>query len=306
MNYWLKNVQIETGYKKIGEWLSGTETKLVAIKVVDGRFDQIIDQNDFHEEAGIQTVDGENRLILPSLVEKHCHLDKSKLGTPWVPVTPAKDLVERFETEVPFLDSLELSIEDRAEELIQLELAHGVTKFRSHVDVEPMTGLRYFDAIQGVAKAKDFEIELVVFPQHGLLRSNSSQLVEAALQKGAQYIGGVDPYTLDQDYLGSLAETFRLADKYHVGVDIHLHDRGEAGIKTINEIIRLTKNYHLQDKVYISHAFGLNDFQGEARHISSYFTLANGGYIIKINPIAIGTEVVPISNRLITVTVLGK
>lgn len=289
MNYWLKNVQIETGYKKIGEWLSGTETKLVAIKVVDGRFDQIIDQNDFHEEAGIQTVDGENRLILPSLVEKHCHLDKSKLGTPWVPVTPAKDLVERFETEVPFLDSLELSIEDRAEELIQLELAHGVTKFRSHVDVEPMTGLRYFDAIQGVAKAKDFEIELVVFPQHGLLRSNSSQLVEEALQKGAQYIGGVDPYTLDQDYLGSLAETFRLADKYHVGVDIHLHDRGEAGIQTINEIIRLTKVYHLQDKVYISHAFGLNDFHGEARRVCFTDLAKEKIHIVSSVPITAGT-----------------
>lgn len=31
------------------------------------------------------------------------------------------------------------------------------------------------------------------------------------------------------------------------------------------EIIRLTKKYRLQDQVYISHAFGLNDFKGRAR-----------------------------------------
>ncbi len=30
------------------------------------------------------------------------------------------------------------------------------------------------------------------------------------------------------------------------------------------------------------------------RHISSYFTFANGGYIMTINPIAIGMDVVPI------------
>ncbi|MGC2933414.1 deaminase, partial [Enterococcus faecalis] len=33
----------------------------------------------------------------------------------------------------------------------------------------------------------------------------------------------------------------------------------------IKEIIRLTKEYGLQDKVLISHAFGLNDFIGEER-----------------------------------------
>ena len=62
-----------------------------------------------------------------------------------------------------------------------------------------------------------------------------------------------------------MAETFRLADKHGVGVDIHLHDRHEAGTTTIKEIIRLTKEYGLQDKVFISHAFGLNDFIGEER-----------------------------------------
>ncbi len=50
-------------------------------------------------------IDGENQLLLPGLIEKHCHLDKSKLGTPWRPVTPAASLVERFETEIPQLDA---------------------------------------------------------------------------------------------------------------------------------------------------------------------------------------------------------
>ncbi|MGC3569633.1 amidohydrolase family protein, partial [Enterococcus faecalis] len=55
------------------------------------------------------------------------------------------------------------------------------------------------------------------------------------------------------------------AEKQGVGVDIHLHDRHEAGTTTIKVIIRLTKEYGLQDKVFISHAFGLNDFIGEER-----------------------------------------
>ena len=128
-----------------------------------------------------------------------------------------------------------------------------------------MTDLRHFKVIKKVAENSDIKVEIVAFPQHGLLRSQSYDLVSQALQSGADFIGGVDPCGLDQDYKKSLGQTFELADKYHAGVDIHVHDRDEAGTKTIKEIIRLTEYYHLQDKVFISHAFGLNDFVGEER-----------------------------------------
>lgn len=265
MNYWLKNVRIETGYTKVENWVSGTTTKTVAIEIKDGKFGQIIDSAEFSPSLSTEVIDGLNQLILPGLIEKHCHLDKSKLGSPWYPVTPAENIVERFESEIPYLDSLKEPIQTRAQKLIDLELPHGITKFRSHVDIEPMTDLRYFEAIKELADTKNFPIELVAFPQHGLLRSDASELVEEALKKGAGFIGGVDPYSLDGDYQASLAETFRLADKYHVGVDIHLHDRQEKGTKTMKEIIRLTRDYGLQNHVFISHAFGLNDFVGEER-----------------------------------------
>lgn len=44
-----------------------------------------------------------------------------------------------------------------------------------------------------------------------------------------------------------------------------MHDRQIAGMSTIKEIIRLTALHHLEDRVYISHAFGLNDFAGQER-----------------------------------------
>lgn len=260
MHYWLTNVRIETGYTQQNDWVNGTTTQCVAIEVTDGQFTQIVAQQAWQPDGTTTVIDGQNQLLLPGLVEKHCHLDKSKLGTPWQPVTPAATLVERFETEIPQLDALKLSITERATNLIKRELAAGATQFRSHIDIEPMTELRYFDAIQALAQREDLAVELVAFPQHGLLRSHASALVEAALQCGAKFIGGVDPYSLDGDYQASLAETFRLATKYHVGIDIHVHDRVVAGTQTIREIIRLTAKHHLQDQVFISHAFGLNDF----------------------------------------------
>ena len=46
-----------------------------------------------------------------------------------------------------------------------------------------MTDLRYFDEVQALAQTKPFAVEIVVFPQHGLLRSDSVELVDQALAK---------------------------------------------------------------------------------------------------------------------------
>lgn len=266
MDFWLKNVTVETNFTEVKGWTNGTQTILMAIEIKNNCFAQFVPMTEF-ETAMITTpiIDAKNDLLLPGLVEKHCHLDKSKLGEPWYPVTPAKSLVERFETEIPQLDALPLSITQRAQNLITAEIKHGATNFRSHIDIEPMTELRYLMAIKTHVANAPYQTELVAFPQHGLLRSHASQLMEVALANGATFVGGVDPYSLDGDYQASLAETFRLATKYNAGIDIHVHDQGIAGTTTIKEIIRLTALNNMQNRVYISHAFGLNDFVGQER-----------------------------------------
>ena len=264
-DYWIDNVRIENSYTYDNDWVNGSKTDLVAVHVVAGKIAAIISQDEFVKNNMQATYSGDSLLMLPSLTDKHVHLDKLKIGEPWTPIRPAKNIVERFEQEIPDINRLSSSMQERAEKMIDLEKQHGVTTIRSHVDIEPMTDLRHFKVIKKVAENSDIKIEIVAFPQHGLLRSQSYDLVSQALQSGADFIGGVDPYGLDQDYKKSLGQTFELADKYHAGVDIHVHDRNEAGTKTIKEIIRLTEHYHLQDKVFISHAFGLNDFVGEER-----------------------------------------
>lgn len=293
LNFWLTNVRLETAYTQEGSWINGSQTDFFALEIKDGTFQQLLPQPDFdtqlkHQET-IPLVDGQGALLLPGLVEKHCHLDKSKLGTAWQPVTPAHSIVERFESEIPQLDALPLSIMERAQALLTCELAHGATKIRSHIDIEPMTGLRYLKAIQQLVAEQPFETELVAFPQHGLLRSQSSDLVAAALEAGASLIGGVDPYTLDGDMEASLAETFALAQRYDVDIDLHLHDRGHAGRATIREILRLTEQTHYQDRVHISHAFGLNDFSEEERATLFPKLAANRIHIISSVPLDAGT-----------------
>ena len=74
---------------------------------------------------------------------------------------------------------------------------------------------------------------------------------------GVDLIGGIDPAGLDQDAVGQLDTIFGIAGRYGVGVDIHLHDRGELGAHQIGLIAERTRAQGLTGRVAISHAYCL-------------------------------------------------
>lgn len=265
-DFWLKNVLTEVGFHQNETYIDRTDTKLIHLHIKDGIFSEIIEDVTLIPQNS-QQIDGGGQLLTPALVEKHCHLDKSKLGVPWEPITPAKNIVERFESEIVALNHLDLPLKERAKNLLDLEVQHGVTFFRSHIDVHPKVGLSYLEQVIDTLNRYDKKVgyELVAFPQHGLLRTQSQQLMKDALRNGATFVGGVDPATVDNDLEGSLMTTFDVATEFNAPIDIHLHNRDDAGRETIRRIIQLTKESQLQGKVFISHAFGLNDFVGEER-----------------------------------------
>lgn len=264
MEFWLQNVRIEQSYSKQGNFVSGTQTKNIDLQIKDGKIGKIQAHQPLKKK---NVVDGKNQLILASLRDMHCHFDKSKLGVPWEPISPAKSIVERFTNEIPQLNALPVSFEKRMKNLIEIERSHGVNFFRSHIDVHPKVGQTYLlQTLECLQDYKgDFDYQLVAFAQHGLLRSQAYNEMKRALENGADLVGGVDPTVLDGDTRKSLAQTFDLASRFHVPIDLHIHERNEEGKKSFREILRLTKEAGWQNQVTLSHAFGLNDFVGDER-----------------------------------------
>jgi hypothetical protein len=76
---------------------------------------------------------------------------------------------------------------------------------------------------------------------------------------GADLVGGLDPVGIDGDRDGPLDTVFGLAERHGRGIDIHLHDGGEAGLDEIDAIVARTKASGLGGQVTISHAFALAD-----------------------------------------------
>jgi cytosine/creatinine deaminase len=139
-------------------------------------------------------------------------------------------------------------------------IANGTTRVRSHVDIDNDVRLANLEAVLSVREAfRDWiDIQLVAFPQSGVTtEKGASDLLASALMAGADLIGGLDPAGFDNDLKGQLDIVFGLAEALGRGVDIHLHDGGEAGAAELRDIAQRTIAGGLQGRVAVSHAFAL-------------------------------------------------
>lgn len=272
----IRNVKIETNYLGNEEYFYGTATKTVDVTIKDGKVSAVSDASE--SPLASDEIEGAHQLLLPGIREMHCHFDKSKLGVPWQPIKPAKTIIERFTEELQDLESLKVPFQERMENFLALEIPQGVTFFRSHIDVHPKIGQKYLQETLTVLEKYQnyFGYELVAFPQHGLLLSQAFTEMKTALQNGAAIVGGVDPASLDGDVEKSLNQTFELAKMFDAPIDLHIHDRQQAARQTFYQLLALTKEMKWQNRVTISHGFGLSDFD-EVERKELYSELAQNG-----------------------------
>jgi len=232
------------------------------IAIRDGRFAAI--GADRGQTGACVRVSLNGALVLPALVDGHLHLDKTLMGDGWVPHQPcagAFDLRERVAIEKKILAAA-APVEQRAAALVERAVARGTGHIRTHVDIDPDTGLDNLHAVLQVRERyRDaVTIKIVAFPQSGILAaSGTDTLLDAALRSGADGIGGLDPIGVDNDLHGHLDVVFGLAEKHGAPVDIHLHDGGGAGLTQIREIARRTHAMGMQGRVAISHAYALGE-----------------------------------------------
>ncbi|MFT3670668.1 amidohydrolase [Aestuariivirga sp.] len=216
-------------------------------------------------EIGPRLVDapgvaGEGRLLLPALVEPHCHLDKTLWGEPWQQGPGAQTLRGWIENERRVLSACKTPVAVRAGRLMEQMLICGTTAIRSHVDVAPDMGLSHIEAMLEVkqAWAPRVDLQLVAFPQQGVIsRPGTLDLLREAMKLGVETMGGLDPAGIDGDPDGQLRGIFDLAQQFDRGIDIHLHDKGALGAWQIRRIADYTEASGLAGHVMVSHAYCL-------------------------------------------------
>ena len=213
-----------------------------------------------YDAGAKEVIDATGTMALPGLIDGHAHLDKTLWGTPWHSHRAGPTLLERIENERRVLRALGLSTARQSARLLPHMIARGTTYVRTHVDVGQETGLSHVHAVIETREAhRDWiDMQIVAFPQAGVLREpGTAELLDHAVRDGAELVGGLDPAGIDGNAAGQLDTLFAIAARRGCRIDIHLHERGEQGARTIEMICERTRALGLEGRIAISHAFCL-------------------------------------------------
>lgn len=186
-----------------------------------------------HELAG--------RLLLPSPIEPHAHLDKALTAASVK--NPTGDLPGAIAAWYEYRATLSRAdIALRAREAALAGVARGVTEVRTHVDVGVGIELRALEALVSVrADLEPFvSIEIVALtsrPATGLAGADNRALLRDALQAGADLVGGA-PHC-DPDPLECLEFLLDTATEKGRGVDLHTDETLDPSHLGLEDLARL-------------------------------------------------------------------
>ncbi|MDD7928671.1 amidohydrolase family protein [Microbacterium thalli] len=212
------------------------------------------------DAASATVVDGRDRILLPSFADVHVHLDSTRVGLPFRPHTGSPGVWDMMLNDRRNWRHAEASIGERVATTLERAIARGTTAVRTYAQVDTDAGHERLDAVLAAreANAGRCDVEIIAFPQAGLLReAGSADVLDEAMARGADVVGGIDPCALDRDPVRHLDIVFGIAEKHAAPVDIHLHEPDQLARFSTELIIERTRALGMQGRVTISHGYGL-------------------------------------------------
>src|SRR5438874_245751 len=180
-------------------------------------------------------LDCSGKLVLPGFVDGHVHRDT---------VLSRDELREHDGTLAGAIGAIHerkrrYTVEDvhaRATAIIEESVRLGTTRLRSHVDVDTIGGLVPLEGVMAAASdCSDIaEVRTIAFPQEGLLRDPGAySLMEAALEAGADVVGGMPHWELDEGaQRDHVRLCFDLAERFDRDLDMHVDETDDGGVRT--------------------------------------------------------------------------
>ncbi len=204
-------------------------------------------------DSAHQTVDANGKLVIPSFIDPHLHLDKALLleQHPAQQGTFAEALADTATLKQNF--TLE-DIQSRARRVIESEIAFGTTAIRTHIEVDPILQLTSLEAILPLKQAYAWgvDLQLAIFAQEGITNQPGTEdLLHQALSLGGDLIGSA-PYT-DTDPIRNIQIVFDLAQAYDCDVDFHLDFLDNHEPLLLPSVIRETIKRGWQNRVCLGH-----------------------------------------------------
>ena len=220
-------------------------------------------------ETSPHEIDAAGRMVTPSLVETHVHLDAVlTVGRPRHNLTGSLfEGIEIWGERVKMLTREDVI--RRADQAIRWMLTCGVTHIRTHVDVcDPaLVALRALlevrEAWRGVVT-----IQIVAFPQQGIYSFPGGEaLMVQALDLGADVVGGIPHYEWTREYGERDVKTaLRLASERGLRADLHCDETDDDQSRFLEVVAAETIRLGLQGRVTAGHATAMHSYNNTYAH----------------------------------------
>ena len=242
----------------------------------------------------IASIDADFHFVSPPFVDSHFHMDATlSYGLPRV--NESGTLLEGIKLWGELKPNLTAdAIKERALKFCKWAIARGTLAIRSHVDVsgENLIGV---EALLDVRETmKDFiDIQLVAFPQDGLLRANCLSNLETALDMGVDVVGGIPHFerTMEEGH-ESIRILCEIAEKRGLLTDLHCDETDDPMSRHVEKLALETTRLGLKGRVAGSHLTSMHS-------IDNY-------YFTKLISLLVEADLNIIANPLINITIQGR
>jgi len=244
---------------------------------------------------GAEEIDVAGDLVTPPFVDAHFHMDATlSYGLPRV--NASGTLLEGIALWGELKPELtQQALVERALQYCDWAVARGLLAIRSHVDICD-DRLLAVEALLQVKKsvAPYLDLQLVAFPQDGLLRSPTAfSNLKRAIAMGVDVVGGIPHF---ERTMADGAESVRLlcefAAEKGLRVDMHCDESDDPMSRHIETLAYHAQRLGLQGRVAGS-------------HLTSMHSMDNY-YVSKLLPLIREAGVAAIANPLINITLQGR
>lgn len=247
------------------------------------------------DASAARSIDAQGRLVSPPFVDAHFHMDSTLTwGIPRV--NASGTLLEGIALWGELKPTLtQDAIVERALAYCDWAVGKGLLAIRSHVDTSDPRLLAVEALLHVRERVKPYlDLELVAFPQDGLLRSPGALAsLKRALAMGVDVVGGIPHF---ERTMADGAESVRIlcdiAADQGKRVDMHCDETDDPMSRHIETLAYHTQRLGLQGRVAGS-------------HLTSMHSMDNY-YASKLIPLMREAGVAAIANPLINITLQGR
>ena len=242
----------------------------------------------------IPVIDADFHFVTPPFVDSHFHMDATlSYGLPRV--NKSGTLLEGIKLWGELKPNLTAdAIKERALKFCKWAIARGTLAIRSHVDVSGKNLVGVEALLDVREQMKDFiDIQLVAFPQDGLLRANCLDNLKAALDMGVDVVGGIPHFerTMEEGH-ESIRILCEIAEKRGLLTDLHCDETDDPMSRHVETLALETTKLGLKGRVAGSHLTSMHS-------IDNY-------YFTKLISLLVEADLNIIANPLINITIQGR